>query len=69
MTLDILINDYPLGFEKYLFKLMNNDVYGKTMENLTITTDYKKYVSKPNLDSQKIFSKHFVAIHEIKSVF
>ena len=30
--------------------------------------DYKKYVSKPNLVSQKISSKNFVAIHEIKPV-
>ena len=30
--------------------------------------DYKKYVSKPNFVSQKIFSKNFVAIHEIKPV-
>ena len=28
----------------------------------------KKYVSKPNLVSQKIFSKIFVVIHEIKAV-
>ena len=32
------------------------------------TKDYKKYVSKPSLVSQKIFSKKFVAIHEIKPV-
>ena len=30
--------------------------------------DYKKYVSKPSFVSQKIFSKNFVAIHEIKPV-
>ena len=30
--------------------------------------DYKKYVSKPNFVSQKIFSKNFIAIHEIKPV-
>ena len=28
----------------------------------------RKYVSKPSLVSQKILSKNFVAIHEIKSV-
>ena len=28
--------------------------------------DCKKYVSKPSFVSQKIFSKNFVAIHEIK---
>ena len=30
--------------------------------------DYVKCISKPIFVSQKIFSKHFVAIHEIKSV-
>ena len=30
--------------------------------------DYKKYVSKPSFVSQKVFSKNFVAIHEIKPV-
>ena len=30
--------------------------------------DYVRYISKPNFVSQKIFSKKFVAIHEIKPV-
>ena len=30
--------------------------------------DYLSCVSKPNFVSQKIFSKNFVAVHEIKSV-
>ena len=30
--------------------------------------DYKKYVSKPNFVSQRIFNKDFVAIHEIEPV-
>ena len=30
--------------------------------------DYKKYVSRPNLVSKKIFNEYFVAIHEIKPV-
>ena len=56
---------------------MINSVYGKTMENLwkSISVkiannekDYLKHVSKPTFISQKIFDKHFVAIHEIKSV-
>ena len=32
------------------------------------TKDYKKHVSKPSFVSQKIFSKTFVAIPEIKPV-
>ena len=30
--------------------------------------DYVRYISKPSFVSQKIFSKNFVAIHEIKPV-
>ena len=56
---------------------MNNSVYDKTMENLrkrvkvllvNNAKDYKKYVGKPSFVSEKIFSKNFAAIHEIKSV-
>ena len=65
------------SFEKDFFKLMNNSVYGKTMENLRkrinvrliiSAKDYRKYVSKTRFVSQKIFSENFVAIHETKSV-
>ena len=35
---------------------------------LIMLKDYKKYVSKPSFVSQKVFSKNFVAIHEIKPV-
>ena len=65
------------SFEKDFFKLMNNSTFGKTMEKLrkrinvklvNNAEDYKKYVSKPCFVSQKIFSKNFVAIHEIKPV-
>ena len=57
--------------------MMNNSVYGKTMENQRKTAkvrlvdnakDYKKYASKPSFVSQKIFSKNVIAIHEIKRV-
>ena len=56
---------------------MNNSVFGKTMENLrkrirvklvNNVKDYVKCISKPSFVSQKIFSKNFVAIHEIKPV-
>ena len=54
---------------------MNNSVFGKSLENLRKTTgaklfnnakDYVRSISKPSFISQKIFSKNFVAIHEIK---
>ena len=56
---------------------MNNSVFGKTMENLRERINIEsisnakvcvKSVSRPNFVSQKIFSKHFVAIHKIKPV-
>ena len=62
--------------KKIFFKLMNNSTFGKTMENLKKRINFrlvnnagddKKYVSKPNFVSQKIFSKSFVAI-QIKPV-
>ena len=66
-----------IALEKIFFKLMNNSVYGKPIENLrkrvkvrlvNNAKDYKKYVSKPSSVSRKIFSKKFVAIHETKPV-
>ena len=59
------------------FKLMNNSVYGKTVEDLrkkinvrlvNNAEDYKKWVSRPSFVSEKIFSKDLAAIHEIKPV-
>ena len=70
------INDVNSS-ERDFFKLMNNSVYGKTMEKLrkrinvrlvSNAKDYTKYTSKPIFISQKIFNKTFVAIHEIKPV-
>ena len=54
---------------------MNNSIFGKTMENLrkrisvklvNNAKDYVQCISKLSFVSQKIFSKDFVAIHEIK---
>ena len=65
------------SFEKDFFKLMNNSVFGKTMEHLrkrisvklvNNAKDYVRCISKPSFVSQKIFSKNFVAIHKIKPV-
>ena len=61
-------------FKKNFFKLMNNSVFGKTMENLTnhrdiklVTSDKgrKRLVSEPYYHSHKNFSDHLMAI-EIK---
>ena len=63
------------SFEKDFFKLMNNSVFGKTMENIRkrvdvrLITDEKKLlkmVSKPTYVSSKIFNKDLVAVHKIK---
>ena len=62
-------------FEKEFFKLMNNSVFGKTMENLRnrvdvrLVTDNKKLTkltSKPTYVSSKIFNENLVAVHKIK---
>ena len=63
------------SFEKDFFKLMNNSVFGKTMENIRkrvdvrLITDEKKLlkmVSKPTYVSSKIFNENLVALHKIK---
>ena len=62
---------------KIFLKLMNNSAFGKTMENLrkrisvkliNNAKDYIRCIRKPSFVSQKIFSKNFVAIYEIKPV-
>ena len=56
---------------KNFFKLMNNSVFGRTMENVRnyrdiklVTSDKrrKRLVSEPNYHSLKDFSKHLMAI-------
>ena len=63
-------------FEKDFFKLMNNSVFGKTMENIENRVDVKlitdrkralKYASKPNYNRSVIFSENLVAIHMHKT--
>ena len=65
------------SFERSFFRLLVNSIYGKCMKNIrkrinvkliNNSKDYARYVSKPNFISQKIFSRDFVAIHQIKSV-
>ena len=59
-------------FEKDFFKLMNNSVFGKTIENIRNRVDIKivndeeqaeKLSAKPNFDHCNIFSEDLVAIH------
>ena len=59
-------------FEKDFFKLMNNSVFGKTMENIRNRQDIrlatrkdqlKKLTSKPNFKRRTIFSENLIAVH------
>ena len=63
-------------FEKDFFKLMNNAVFGKTMENIRNRVDIKlvnnkkqaeKLSAKPNFKHCNIFSEDLVAIHMKKT--
>ena len=63
------------AFEKDFFKLMNNSVFGKTMENIRKREDIKlvtnekqllKMTSKPTFINSKIFNENLVAVHKIK---
>ena len=65
------------SFEKDFFKLMNNLVFGKTMENIRkrvdvrLITDEKKLLkmaSKPTYVSSKIFNENLVAVHKNKEM-
>ena len=60
------------NFEKDFFKLMNNSVFGKTIENIRKRQNIKiihdrkialKLSSRPNFDRCTIFDKHLIAIH------
>ena len=63
-------------FEKDFFKLMNNSVFGKTMENVRkhrdiklVTTEERriKLVSEPNYHTTKQFSENLLAIEMKKA--
>ena len=67
----------PDEFNKNLYKLLNNCIYGKSIENqrkrmnVKLISDKKvsqKCANKPNFISQKIFDKNFVAVHCSKTV-
>ena len=64
------------NFEKDFFKLMNNSVFGKTMENIRnrvdvrLVTDIdkaKKLVAKPNFKHHNIFCEELIGIHMKKT--
>ena len=64
------------NFEKDFFKLMNNSVFGKTMENIRNRVNVKlvntqerlkKFSAKPNFKSHKIFSENLVSVHMKKT--
>ena len=63
------------SFEKDFFKLMNNNVFGKTMENLRKRVDVRlvinekkldKLTAKPTYVSSKIFNENLMAVHKVK---
>ncbi|XP_072019741.1 uncharacterized protein [Amphiura filiformis] len=59
-------------FEKDFFKLMNNSVFGKTMENIRnrvnihlVNSEHKaiKLAAKPNYERNTIFDENLIAVH------
>ena len=64
------------SFEKDFFKLMNNLVFGKTIENIRkrqniILVDNRakavKLASRPNFDRSTIFDQNLIAVHMKKT--
>ena len=60
-------------FEKHFFKLMNNSVFGKTMENIRNRVDIRlvneekqaeKLASKPTFEGRTIFCKNLAVVQE-----
>jgi hypothetical protein len=65
------------AFEKNFFKLMNNSIYGKTMENLRKRVDVKlvsseddllKLVSSPCFQSHRIMNENLIVVKRLKEV-
>lgn len=63
------------GFEKDFLKLMNNSVFGKTMENIhkhvnvelvTESQKMKKLVAKPTFKVAKRFNEHLVGVNMVR---
>ena len=66
------------NFEIDFFKLMNNSVFGKTLENIRNRVDIRlissdkvaqKLAAKPNYDCCKFFDQNLVAVHMVKTKF
>ena len=64
-------------FEKDMYKLMNNAVFGKTMENVrgrvdiqlyTDETLIQKQIAKPQFELAKIYNENLVAIKSLKKM-
>ena len=64
------------SFEKDFFKLMNNSVFGKTIENIRKRQNIKlidnrkkaaKLTSRPNFERATIFNKNLIAVHMKKT--
>ena len=64
------------NFEKDHYKLMNNSVFGKTLENIRNRVNVKlvnniekarKLIAKPNYKSCKIFSENLISVHMKKT--
>ena len=65
------------NFEKDFFKLMNNSVFGKTMENIRNRVNVKlvnneekarNLIAKPNYRSCKIFSENLISVQKTSLV-
>jgi len=63
-------------FEKDFFKLMNNSIFGKTMENIRNRVNIrlvnnqkslKKCVAKPNFDHCTVFNENLFVVHMKKT--
>jgi hypothetical protein len=64
-------------FEKDFFKLMNNAVFGKTMENMRnrvdirLFTDEKKalkQIAKPQYEDHKLYHQDLIAVKQLKAI-
>ena len=69
--------DAANDFDKDFYKLMNNAVYGKTMENVrkhkiiklvNDVTKRNKLVSEPNYHTKKWFPEYLLAIEVKKNI-